>query len=93
MTFNKRSFKNDEWLDWTKCARLETMAKRDYYEVLGLARGASSDEIKKSFRNRARQLHPDNKESGDEAAFKELAEAYEELSYEQKKASYDRYVQ
>lgn len=70
---------------------METMAKRDYYEVLGLARGASSDEIKKSFRNRARQLHPDNKESGDEAAFKELAEAYEVLSDEQKKASYDRY--
>ena len=61
---------------------METMAKRDYYEVLGLARGASSDEIKKSFRNRARQLHPDNKESGDEAAFKELAEAYEVLSDE-----------
>ncbi|CAN5302352.1 molecular chaperone DnaJ [soil metagenome] len=67
------------------------MAKRDYYEVLGLARGAASDDIKKSFRNRARQLHPDNKESGDEAAFKELAEAYEVLSDEQKKASYDRY--
>lgn len=70
---------------------METMAKRDYYEVLGLARGASADEIKKSFRNRARQLHPDNKESGDEAAFKELAEAYEVLSDEQKKSSYDRY--
>jgi len=67
------------------------MAKRDYYEVLGLARGASGDEIKKTFRNRARQLHPDNKESGDEAAFKELAEAYEVLSDEQKKAAYDRY--
>lgn len=67
------------------------MAKRDYYEVLGLAKGAPSDEIKKAFRNRARQLHPDNKESGDEAAFKELAEAYEVLSDEQKKASYDRY--
>jgi molecular chaperone DnaJ len=67
------------------------MAKRDYYEVLGLAKGAPSDEIKKAFRNRARQLHPDNKDSGDEAAFKELAEAYEVLSDEQKKASYDRY--
>ncbi|MBS1990340.1 MAG: molecular chaperone DnaJ [Cyanobacteria bacterium SZAS LIN-3] len=67
------------------------MAKRDYYEVLGLSRGATGDEIKKSFRNRARQLHPDNKESGDEAAFKELAEAYEVLSDEQKKAAYDRY--
>jgi molecular chaperone DnaJ len=67
------------------------MAKKDYYEVLGLARGATADEIKKTFRNRARQLHPDNKESGDEAAFKELAEAYEVLSDEQKRAAYDRY--
>jgi molecular chaperone DnaJ len=70
---------------------LETMAKRDYYEVLGVARGASNEEIKKNFKNTARQLHPDNKESGDEEAFKELAEAYEVLSDEQKKAAYDRY--
>jgi molecular chaperone DnaJ len=67
------------------------MAKRDYYEVLGLAKNASPEEIKKNFRNKARNLHPDNKESGDEAAFKELAEAYEVLSDEQKRASYDRY--
>jgi molecular chaperone DnaJ len=67
------------------------MAKRDYYEVLGVAKGAGGDEIKKTFRNRARALHPDNKESGDEAAFKELAEAYEVLSDEQKRAAYDRY--
>ncbi|HEY9732750.1 MAG TPA: molecular chaperone DnaJ [Drouetiella sp.] len=67
------------------------MAKRDYYEVLGLAKNASPEEIKKNFRNKARNLHPDNKDSGDEAAFKELAEAYEVLSDEQKRASYDRY--
>jgi molecular chaperone DnaJ len=67
------------------------MAKRDYYEVLGLTREASEKDIKSNFRNMARQLHPDNKESGDEAAFKELAEAYEVLSDEQKKAAYDRY--
>lgn len=67
------------------------MAKRDYYEVLGLAKNASPEEIKKNFRNKARDLHPDNKDSGDEAAFKELAEAYEILSDEQKRASYDRY--
>lgn len=75
----------------TKGTTAGTMAKRDYYEVLGLAKGASADEIKKTFRNKARQLHPDNKESGDEAAFKELAEADEVLSDEQKRATYDRY--
>ena len=63
------------------------MTKRDYYEVLGVGRAATKDEIKKSFRDKARTLHPDNKDSGDEAAFKELAEAYEVLSDEQKKAS------
>src|SRR5580698_8749976 len=67
------------------------MAKRDYYEVLGVSRSASAEEIKKSFRNKARALHPDNKDSGDEAAFKELAEAYEILSDEPKRAAYDRY--
>ena len=58
------------------------MTKRDYYEVLGVSKSASAEEVKKTFRNRARQLHPDNKDSGDEAAFKELAEAYEVLSDE-----------
>jgi molecular chaperone DnaJ len=54
-------------------------------------KSASSEEVKKNFRNRARQLHPDNKDSGDEAAFKELAEAYEVLSDQNKRAQYDRY--
>jgi molecular chaperone DnaJ len=67
------------------------MAKRDYYEVLGVSKSASAEEIKKTFRTRARQLHPDNKDSGDEAAFKELAEAYEVLSDQNKRAQYDRY--
>src|ERR1700737_369629 len=67
------------------------MAKRDYYEVLGIAKNASPEEIKKNFRNKARDLHPDNKDSGDEAAFKELAEAYEILSDQNKRATYDRY--
>ena len=67
-------------------------AKRDYYEVLGVARGAGADEIKKAFRKLARQYHPDvNKEPGAEAKFKELGEAYEVLSDDQKRAMYDRF--
>ncbi len=67
------------------------MTKRDYYEILEVSRQSSSEEIKRSFRLKARNLHPDNKNSGDEAAFKELAEAYEVLSDDQKRALYDRY--
>ncbi len=70
---------------------MTTMSKRDYYEVIGVAKGAAPEEIKKAFRRQARSLHPDNKDSGDEKAFKELAEAYEVLSDENKRASYDRY--
>lgn len=66
--------------------------KRDYYEVLGVSRDASADEIKKAFRRLARQYHPDvNKEKGAEATFKEINEAYEVLSDDQKRAAYDRY--
>jgi molecular chaperone DnaJ len=67
------------------------MSKRDYYEVLGVPKKASAEEIKKAFRTKARSLHPDNKDSGDEAAFKELAEAYEVLSSEERRSKYDRY--
>ena len=70
---------------------METMAKRDLYEILGVDRNAGAEQIKKAFRNRARHLHPDNRESGDEAAFKELAAAYEVLSDERKRSLYDRY--
>jgi molecular chaperone DnaJ len=68
------------------------MAKRDYYEVLGVAKAATADEVKKSFRKLARQFHPDvNKDKDAEAKFKEINEAYEVLSDEQKRAAYDRY--
>ncbi len=67
-------------------------AKEDYYELLGISRGAGQDEIKKAFRKLARQYHPDvNKEPAAEAKFKEINEAYEVLSDEQKRAAYDRY--
>ncbi|MEP5759810.1 MAG: molecular chaperone DnaJ [Litoreibacter sp.] len=69
------------------------MAKRDYYEVLGVAKGASPDEIKKAYRARAKEYHPDrNADSPDsEAKFKEANEAYEVLKDGDKKAAYDRY--
>lgn len=67
------------------------MSNKDYYETIGVPKGATQDEIKKAFRKKARSLHPDNKDSGDEQAFKELAEAYEVLSDDQKRAAYDRY--
>lgn len=66
--------------------------KRDYYEVLGVARGVDKDDIKKAFRRLARQFHPDvNKAPEAEAKFKEINEAYEVLSDDQKRALYDRY--
>jgi molecular chaperone DnaJ len=71
---------------------MTTGAKRDYYEVLGVSRGASPDEIKKAFRRLARQYHPDvSKEDSAESKFKEINEAYEVLSDEQKRAMYDRF--
>ena len=69
------------------------MAKRDYYEVLGVSKSASADEIKKAYRKKAIQFHPD-KNPGDAEAeenFKEAAEAYEVLSDAQKKQRYDQF--
>ncbi len=68
------------------------MAQRDYYETLGLQKGAGKDDVKKAFRKLAAQYHPDKK-TGDEAKFKEISEAYAVLSDEKKKAEYDAYGQ
>lgn len=66
--------------------------KRDYYEVLGLQKGASEAEIKKAYRSLAKKYHPDmNKDAGAEDKFKEISEAYETLSDPQKKATYDQF--
>lgn len=66
------------------------MSKRDYYEVLGVGKSASDDEIKKAFRKAAVKYHPD-KEGGDEAKFKEVNEAYEVLKDKQKRQRYDQF--
>ncbi len=69
------------------------MSKRDYYEILGVSRNATPEEIKKAYRQKALKFHPD-KNQGDssaEAKFKEAAEAYEVLSNADKKARYDQY--
>lgn len=69
------------------------MAKRDYYEVLGLAKGADAAELKKAYRKLAMKFHPD-RNSGDDTAeqkFKEVSEAYEVLKDDEKRAAYDKF--
>ena len=63
---------------------------KDYYQILGIERSASEDDIKKAFRKLAQKYHPDKK-GGDEAKFKEVSEAYATLSDKKKRAEYDTY--
>jgi molecular chaperone DnaJ len=66
--------------------------KRDYYEILGISKGATQDEIKRAFRRLAMQYHPDRNKAADaEQKFKEINEAYEVLSDEQRRKTYDQY--
>ncbi|MDZ4134474.1 MAG: molecular chaperone DnaJ, partial [Paracoccaceae bacterium] len=69
------------------------MAKRDFYDVLGASRGASADELKKAYRTKAKELHPDRNSDNPnaESQFKEINEAYDVLKDADKKAAYDRY--
>lgn len=68
------------------------MSKRDYYEILGVGKGASKDEIKKAYRSLSKKYHPDINQSDDAAdKFKEVKEAYEVLNDDQKRAQYDQF--
>lgn len=68
------------------------MANKDYYDILGISKGATQDEVKRAFRKMAHQYHPD-KAGGNEAKFKEINEAYQVLSNPQKRQQYDQYGQ
>ena len=68
------------------------MAKKDFYEQLGINKGASDAEIKSAFRQKAREFHPDvNKDAGAQDKFKEVNEAYQALGDEQKRKAYDQF--
>ena len=69
---------------------MATMNEKDYYEILGVSKDATSRDIQKAFQQKARKLHPDvNKEPDAEEKFKEVSEAYAVLSDEQKRSRYD----
>ena len=69
------------------------MAKRDYYDILGVSKGSTADEIKKAYRKKAIKYHPDKNPDNKEAEekFKEAAEAYEVLSNDEKRQRYDQF--
>ncbi|MCL5982795.1 MAG: DnaJ domain-containing protein, partial [Firmicutes bacterium] len=69
------------------------MAKRDYYEILGVSREATAEEIKKAYRNLARRYHPDVNQNDPQAAekFKEIKEAFDVLSDQDRRARFDRF--
>ena len=66
-------------------------SNKDYYETLGVDKSASTQDIKSAFRKLAKKYHPDNKETGNEEKFKEISEAYQVLSDEQKRKTYDQF--
>ena len=73
-------------------AGVDLMSKRDFYEVLGVSKNASKDEIKKAYRKLSKKYHPDiNKEADAADKFKEITEAYESLSDDNKRAHYDQF--
>ena len=67
------------------------MSSKNYYIILGVARSAPKEEVKKAYHSLARKYHPDNKDTGDENRFKEINEAYQTLSDDKRRAEYDAY--